>query len=183
MDAAEAVEVPDAYPAGYDQQRGDGLHDELGAVAHAHQVVGHAGEVEDYGGAAGEAQRRHAAVQQGGHRVVVGHDPHAEQQQQGEQDGGEEGYAPQPRHLGLVDLARVRRVEQVLAERYKQYLRDDEAGDQDHQRQYRQVDVEPLDHMQVVLRGRAGRRVNGKQNIQHSYKGTSGPHGTRVPDS
>ena len=111
VDSAETVQVLYAYAAGYDQERGQGLHHELGAVAHADKVVGHAGKVQEDGRAAGETQRNNAAVQKPGHGLIAVHDAQPEQEQQGKQYGGEKGDAAQAWNLGLMYLARVRLVE------------------------------------------------------------------------
>lgn len=111
VDSAEAVQVLYAYAAGYDQKRSQGLHHELGAIAHADQIVGHAGKVQEDSSAAGETQRNNAAVQKPGHGLIAVHDAQPEQQQQSEQYGGEKGDASQARNLGLMDLARVGLVE------------------------------------------------------------------------
>ena len=105
------MQVLYANAAGYDQERGQGLHHEFGAVADADKVVGHAGKVEQDGGAAGEAQRNHAAVQQPADGLTAVHDAQPEQKQEGEQNGGEKGDAAQTGDLGLMDLARVGLVE------------------------------------------------------------------------
>ena len=146
MDAAETVQVLYAYSAGYDQERGQSLHNELGAVPHADKVVGHTRQIENYGGAAGETQRNHTAVQKFGHGLVAVHDAQSEQEQKCEQNGGEKGDAAQTWNLGLMYLARVRLVEEVLAEGNQQNLRDNDAGEQCDEKQDCNVDQEPDSH-------------------------------------
>lgn len=111
VDSAEAVQVLYAYAARYDQDRGQCLHHELGAVADADKVVGHAGKVQEDSRAAGETQRNNAAVQKPADGLTAVHDAQPEQKQEGEQYGGEKGNAAQTGNLGLMYLARVRLVE------------------------------------------------------------------------
>lgn len=68
------------------------------------------------------------------------HDAQSEQKQEGEQYGGEKGYASQAGNLRLMDLARVRLVEEVLAEGDKQNLRNNDACEQCDEKQDSNVD-------------------------------------------
>ena len=146
VNAAETVQVLYAYSAGYDQERGQSLHHELGAVPHADKVIGHTRQIENYGGAAGETQRDHTAVQKLGHGLIAVHDAQSEQEQKCEQNGGEKSNAAQTWNLGLMYLARVRLVEEVLAEGNQQNLRDNDAGKQCNEKQDCNVDQEPDSH-------------------------------------
>ena len=122
------------------------LHDELGAVFHAHKIVGHACEVEDYGSAAGEAQRLEIVVDPQLDGNILRQSTQAEKEQQGEQNGREKRYAAQTRHLGLVYLARIGRVEQILAECYQKYLRYDYPRHRGHAQENGEIDQKPSYH-------------------------------------
>ena len=122
--AEKAVQVVEPY-AGTDNHDGaDELGEELGLVAHADEVVGHAFHIED-------DQRREAEGQMG----AVGHVGHAgagrgdeceQTYHQGQRNGddGGKGHAPQTGHNAFVDLAFVGKVKKFLLVGYQDDFRN-----------------------------------------------------------
>lgn len=131
MDAEQAVQVVNPQPGKREEGGADELDDEFLVIAHSHQVIGNAGEVE----------QRHPAgeKQQFGQQVtgIDGGDPIPSQQPyrideaEGEQYRGEERDAAQAGDGFLVHLARIRNIEQLLAHRDEQDAGDKHTGDKD----------------------------------------------------
>lgn len=108
------VEVVDVQARQRNHRRRQNLNHELPPVAHPHQVVTDAHDI----------QQREAAHQKhelAGHplhvhlvRTVARHHPQRREHTHREQDDREERHSPQPRHRPFVHLARVGHVEQAF---------------------------------------------------------------------
>ena len=135
VDAEQAVEVVDVQPRKGKHQGGQKLDHELLAVADTYQVVGNAHYVEQRQ-ARGEQQQlgRHAGKEQAV-RGTVQQQAQGDEQAHAEQDDREEAYAPQTGDQVTVNLAGIGHVEQTLAERDQQDVRNDDLAQDDCHRQ------------------------------------------------
>lgn len=124
MYAEHAVEVVNPHSRDNHQHRTQYLHDELFTVAHTHQIVGDAYQIEHYERAESEQQRHHVPSRLFEQVVMLRKVVYTEQQHNREAYDRHKGEAAKTRHHYSVYFAFVRHVEQVATERYAQYLRD-----------------------------------------------------------
>lgn len=123
----DAVEIADPYSAEYEHDGANHLDEELGAVAHAHQVVGDAHQIQHQHGTEAEEQRPDVEERRDHHLGVAHSYIHADHEEDGEENHRPEGDATQTRHQAAVDLALVRLVEELTAESDKENLGDEYA--------------------------------------------------------
>ena len=121
----QPVEVVDVKPGKGEHQRGQQLDQELLPVTDTDQVVGHTHNIEE-GQAGGKQQKlggRAPGKQDAG--ISAAQQAQGDEQANAEQHDGEEAHTAQAGNQVVVDLTRVRGIEQPLAERDQQDIGDD----------------------------------------------------------
>ena len=146
VDEQHAVDIGENHAAARQHDAADNLYEELGAVAHAYQVVGYAHEIEHEDGAEGVSQGQ--CLRADGTEQLVVTEGGVRRQQQGEREEhhGLERHAAETGHNAVVDLALVGFVEQTATEGDEQYLRYHDAREEHAQGEH-QHDVYYPNHI------------------------------------